>query len=263
MRIICVANQKGGVGKTTMVAGLAGALAASGLRVLMVDLDPHASLSHWFGVAAEPPPIGAYELYTAPERSLSELTQATCESGIEVLPAQPALATLERAGGNHAGQARALSRAFCNVDYAADYVLLDCPPTLGMLMVSALAAADFLIIPTQTEPLALRALDGIRRTATMVERSRGRFLPQFIVPTLYDRRTRVGQDCLLDLRSRPNHNVWVEEVPIDTKLREASRHTSTPAAFDARARGAIAFERLACLFSTNDPVLSRAEGHLT
>lgn len=243
MRIVCIANHKGGVGKTTLTAGLAGAFASTGARVLMLDLDPGASLSHWFGVADEPPRPGSFDLYDS-NLPIAEAICAT-ENGIWIAPAQPALATLERAGAAKPGLGRALVRAFAEPALNYDYVLLDCPPTLGVLMVSALASADLVLAPTQAEPLALRALDGMLRTAAMVERSRGRALPVVVVPTLYDKRTRVAQDSLAALRTRGDCRVWQEEIPIDTRLREASRNHLTPTAFDPQSRGARALLRLA------------------
>jgi len=262
MQIVCIANQKGGVGKTTVTAGLAGALAAAGQRVLMIDLDPQASLSHWFNRVAEPAIAGAYDLYDSVARPLSAVTHATGENAIALIPAQAALATLERTAATRAGLGGALVRAFANARSNYDYALLDCPPAVGVLMVSALAVADLLIVPTQTEPMALRALESMQLTASRVERSRQRRLPLAIVPSMYDRRTRVGQDCMVELRTRFAATVWHEEIPIDTRLREASRHRATPATFDAGSRGALAFTKLASWLSQRgDSLAPFTEAH--
>ncbi len=249
MRIVCVAHQKGGVGKTTMVAALAGAFAAKGSSVLMLDLDPQASLTQWFGMAESPPLIGTYDLYAGCDKPtplpVERIVHPLTAAHIALAPAQAALATLERTSATRPNLGRTLIRAFTDVDLPYDYVLFDCPPTLGGLMISALAAADLVLVPTQTEPLALQALDGMLRTVAMVERSRGQRLPVLVVPSMYDKRTRVAQDSLAALRARTGCTVWDEEIPVDTRVREASRNTATPAQFDPVSRGAIAFARLA------------------
>jgi len=255
MRIVCIANQKGGVGKTTLAAGLAGAFAARGARVLLLDLDPHASLSHWFGLTDAP--RGTYDVYQ-PGLALADVAHATPEPAIALAPAAAALATLERAGATSPGIGRALARAFEGAS-GYDVALLDCPPTFGVLMVSALAAADLLLVPTQTEPLALRALDGMLRTAQMVERSRARPLPAVVVPSLFDARTRVARDSLAALRARSDCRVWHETIPVDTRLREASRNARTPQAFDPASRGAQAFTRLADWIEAGLPQMQRNE----
>ena len=155
MRIWAIANQKGGVGKTTTTLALGRGLAALGHRVLLIDLDPHASLSRAFGVPVDPPPAGVLELFGAPPADLSSLCHASSIQGPDYVCAQSALATLERRSANQPGLGLALQNALARHQGQHDYILLDCAPTLGLLMINALAAADRLIIPTQAEPLAL------------------------------------------------------------------------------------------------------------
>jgi chromosome partitioning protein len=202
MRIWAVANQKGGVGKTTTTLALGRGLAALGHRVLLIDLDPHASLSRAFGVPVDPPPAGVLELFGAPPADLSSLCHASSIHGLDYVCAQSALATLERRSANQPGLGLALQNALARHQGQHDYILLDCAPTLGLLMINALAAADRLIIPTQAEPLALHGLDGMVRTGEMVERSRRRPLPISILPTLFDRRTRAGNESLRTMQDR-------------------------------------------------------------
>ena len=220
MLIWAIANQKGGVGKTTTSLCLARNLAESGARVLLVDLDPHSSLTRAFGVPSAPPPAGTHDIFNGPDAPLGSLARSTAIDGLRLVAAQPALATLERRGATQPGLGLALGRALHGVREGYDYALLDCPPTLGLLMVNALAAADRLVIPTQTDPLAMHGLNDMVRTADMVERSRRRPLARHIIPTLYDRRTRSGVKSLELLQDGHPSHCWHKAVPMDTRLRD-------------------------------------------
>ena len=243
MRVWAIANQKGGVGKTTSTLCLGRSLADAGHRVLLVDLDPHGSLTRAFGVPLDPPPKGVLDLFSTPPADLSGLLRESSIPGLSYVCAQTALATLERRSANQPGLGLALSQALARHAGQHDYVLLDCPPTLGLLMINALAAADRLIIPTQAEQLALHGLEGMVRTGQMVERSRGRPLPVSILPTLFDRRTRTGNETLRQMQDRHGERVWEDAIPIDTRI-------STPATLTAPAhddaypgRGLSAYRR--------------------
>ncbi len=229
MQIWAIANQKGGVGKTTTSLCLARGLAAMGHRVLLIDLDPHASMTRAFGVPADPPPAGTHDMFSNVTVELYTLARRTDIDGLTLVAAQPALATLERRGATQPGLGLALGRALHSARGGYDYALLDCPPTLGLLMVNALAAADRLVIPTQTDPLAMHGLSDMLRTADMVERSRRRPLPRHILPTLFDRRTRAGVSVLEQLHEQFEGLVWPKAVPMDTRLRDAmALTTATP-----------------------------------
>ncbi len=218
MRVWAIANQKGGVGKTTTTLALGRGLAMRGHRVLLVDLDPHASLTRSFGIPSEPPPEGVLELFAAPPQPLSALARPAAIENLSYVCAQAALATLERRSANQPGLGLALSQALARHDGQHDYILLDCPPTLGLLMINALAAADRVVIPTQAEPLALHGLAGMRRTTEMVERSRRRPLPVSVLPTLYDKRTRAGQEALKQMEIDHGERVWDDAIPVDTRI---------------------------------------------
>lgn len=222
MQVWAIANQKGGVGKTTTTLLLGRLLAARGQRVLLVDLDPHASLSRAFGIPAEPAPPGTLDLFDTPPKAIADVSRATPIVGLRLLPAQAGMATLERRSATSPGLGLALGQGLATAANDYDYALLDCPPMLGLLMVNALAAADQLIVPTQTEPLGLHGMEGMLKTAQMIERSRKRPLPARILPTLFDRRTRACTETLDLLRERHPERTWVQAVPLDTRLRDAA-----------------------------------------
>lgn len=243
MRIWAVANQKGGVGKTTTTLALGRGLATQGHRVLLIDLDPHSSLTRAFGVPLDPPPQGVLELFAAPPAELSTLAHRSDIPGLDYVCAQAALATLERRSANQPGLGLALQNALGRHQGQHDYILLDCAPTLGLLMINALAAADRLIIPTQAEPLALHGLDGMVRTGEMVERSRRRPLPMSILPTLFDRRTRAGNETVKLMQDKHGHRVWEDAIPVDTRICNAARLTVPPQSEDYPGRGLAAYRR--------------------
>ncbi len=243
MRVWAIANQKGGVGKTTTTLALGRGLALRGERVLLIDLDPHSSLTRAFGVALDPPPAGVLDLFEPDGADLGPLVRTTEIENLSFIAAQTALATLERRSATQPGLGLALSNALARGGEAFDYVLFDCPPTLGLLMVNALAAADRVVIPTQTEPLSLHGLAGMCRTTDMIERSRRRPLPVSILPTLHDKRTRTGNETLRQMQEQYGERVWEDAIPNDTRICniEAMTHAAPPAQYPGR--GLSAYRR--------------------
>lgn len=243
MRIWAIANQKGGVGKTTTTLALGRGLVARGHRVLLIDLDPHASLTRAFGIPLDPSPAGVLDLFATPPLELGALCHPTALPGLEHVCAQAALATLERRSANQPGLGLSLQNALARHQARHDYILLDCAPTLGLLMINALAAADRLIIPTQAEPLALHGLDGMVRTGEMVQRSRRRPLPMSILPTLFDRRTRTGNESLRQMQDTHGSRVWDEAIPVDTRISNAATLMAPIEGDDYPGRGLAAYRR--------------------
>lgn len=259
MRVWAIANQKGGVGKTTTTLALGRGLAMRGQRVLLMDLDPHSSLTRAFGVPAEPAPAGVLDLFEPAGAELGPLVRETGIERLSFVAAQTALATLERRSATQPGLGLALANALARGGQDFDYVLFDCPPTLGLLMVNALAAADRVVIPTQTEPLALHGLAGMCRTVDMIERSRRRPLPASVLPTLHDKRTRTGNDTLRQMQEAHGERVWEDAIPNDTRICSVDELVKPLAADQYPGRGLSAYRRaLDWLLSSERVQMERA-----
>jgi len=249
MQIWAVANQKGGVGKTTTAAALAGLLAEQSARTLLVDMDPHGSLTTYLGFDAEAAGSGVYELFRAkvgdaPLTDDNALIRTTAVDQLWLMPSSPAMATLDRQLGARAGMGLVLTEALQRLHGRFDRVVIDCPPMLGVLMINALVACERLIIPTQTEFLALGGLQRMLRSLAMVERSRGMRIPCLIVPTLFDSRTRASQTCLDSLKADYPDTVSRIVVPTDTQVREASRAGLPVGSWPAARRAGEAYREL-------------------
>jgi chromosome partitioning protein len=222
MKIWAVANQKGGVGKTTTAVSLAGVLHNRHARVLLVDLDPHGSLTSYFGADPDNIDQSGYDLFLQ-QVDARAVIQKTKFENLDFIPASSALATLDRQLGARGGMGLVIKKALDQVAAEYDYVLLDCPPMLGLLMVNALAACERLLIPVQTEFLALKGLERMIHTLNMIQKSRKQNISQTIVPTFFDQRLKASVDTLQILRSTYAETIWDGLIPIDTQFRDASR----------------------------------------
>lgn len=248
MRVLTIANQKGGVGKTTTTVALGGLAAEQGQRVLLLDLDPHGSLSSYFRQDPDTLVLSTFTLFqehkNLTRESVTRLIQPTHFKHIDILPAATALATLERQSIGQDGMGLVLARALAQIYHDYDWVLIDTPPLLGVLMVNALAACHYLVIPVQTEFLALKGLERMVNTLTMMGKSRKKALGYSIVPVMYDRRTQASVTSLRTIRNTYLERVWPGHIPIDTKFRDASKAGLPPHLFDEKTRGVEAYRSL-------------------
>jgi len=248
LKIWAVANQKGGVGKTTTAVNLAGHLVKQGMRVLLVDMDPHGSMSAYFGLDPDSQEKSVYQLFQGVGvRSgipAYEILHDTRVDGLQLMPSSTALATLDRQLGTQEGKGLVMASALRQLEQEFDYALLDCPPLLGILMVNALAACGHLLLPVQTEFLAIKGLERMMRTLKMIRRARRNTFEYTIVPTMFDRRTRAAFDSLETLREQYGTELWESVIPIDTKFREASKQGLPLSIMLPSSRGSKAYEAL-------------------
>ena len=245
MIVWAVANQKGGVGKTTTVVSLGGELSKRGKRTLLIDMDPHGSMTTYFRHDPDQIERGLYQLFQgkAEKRQINpyDLIYQTRFENLSLMPASTALATLDRQLSGIDGMGLVLKQALTKIEKDFDYVLIDCPPLLGMLMVNALAACEHLIIPVQTEFLALKGLERMERTVTMITRAQHKDFHYTILPTMFDKRTRASVGTLRLLREKYADRVWRFMIPVDTQFREASRKGVPLSINSPRDRGALAY----------------------
>lgn len=247
MIVWSIANQKGGVGKTTTTITLAGLLNQRGKRVLMVDTDPHGSLTTYLGYDSDDLPCSLFELFQLPTINKTTVAPFVLKSdipGLDIIPAHMSLATLDRVMGNRNGMGLVLKRALKALEADYDYVLIDCPPILGVMMVNALAASTRVLIPVQTEFLAMKGLERMMRTLTIMQRNKPSLFDVTIIPTMYDKRTNASLQTLMDLKNSYQEQVWASAVPIDTKFRDASLKRMPPSFVSPDSRGVFAYKTL-------------------
>lgn len=241
--VVAFVNQKGGVGKTTSAVSLAAALSRRGRRVLLVDLDPQANATSACGVDARGQP-GTYEALLD-EVAVSELVRGVPGESFELLPATPALAGAEVELVPLLARERRLANALEPVRNGYEWILVDCPPSLGLLTVNALTAADSVIVPVQCEYLALEGLSRLVDTLELVRRNLNPKLEVLgVVLTMYDGRTRLSQDVVTEVR-RHFPQTFETVVPRSVRLSEAPSHGLTVFAYDPGGKAAAAYDALA------------------
>jgi chromosome partitioning protein len=245
VRVTACTNQKGGVGKTTTVINLAAYLALSGTRTLVIDLDPQGNATSGLGIDRRAVGGSTYEALID-RTPMAELVISTPIDGLDLVPSTPALSGAEVELVGASARERRLAASLSNLNGSYQRILIDCPPSLGLLTLNALTAADGVLIPIQTE---YYALEGLSQLVNTIRRVREGLNPRLeiegVVLTMYDARTNLSAQVASEVRRHMNGTVYETVVPRSVRLSEAPSHGLPIALYDPASRGANAYRELA------------------
>jgi chromosome partitioning protein len=261
-KIIAVANQKGGVGKTTTTINLGAALAEAGRHILLVDLDPQGNASTGLGVAQEDRDITTYDLLIG-DATLDEAIQSTNVPNLAIIPATTDLSSADIELISNEKRSFLLHDALRQIDidrYGFDYILIDCPPSLNVLTVNAMVAADSVVVPLQSEFFALEGLSQLMLTIREVRQTANPNLRiEGVALTMYDSRNNLSQQVEMDARENLGELVFKTVIPRNVRLSEAPSFALPVLQYDSQSKGSHAYRALAQeIIGRETPVRKRA-----
>lgn len=247
IRTVAIANQKGGVGKTTTAVNLGAALAQAGIKTTLIDLDPQGNASTGLGVPADRRELTSYDLLTG-DATLAQAAQRTEIDGLSIVPATPDLSSADIDLSRHPDRTRLLRRSLQGAD--ARVVLIDCPPALGLLTLNAMVAADAVLVPLQAEFYALEGLSQLMTTVRQVRQSANSDLRiAGVLLTMSDGRNNLAQQVEADARATLGDLVYRAVIPRNVRVSEAPSYAQPVLIYDPSSKGSLAYREFAREFA--------------
>lgn len=245
VKVIAIANQKGGVGKTTTSVNLSACLASLGKRVLLVDIDPQGNATSGFGIDKSKIKKSMYNVLVD-DIPAQEVIEKTTVENLKILPATIQLAGAEIELVSVMSRETKLKRTIDQIKYDYDYVLIDCPPSLGLLTINSLTAANSVLVPIQCEFYALEGLSQLMNTVALVQKNLNPILElEGVVLTMFDSRTNLSIQVVDEVKNHFNNKVYRTMIPRNVRLSEAPSHGQSIIQYDPKSKGAEMYLELA------------------